>query len=57
MDLIGNPVNFFSNLSSGVEDFFYEPYQGIIESPKSFAAGLGRGTACPPWRSSVRCVH
>jgi len=47
VDLIGNPVNLFNNLSTGVEDFFYEPFQGFMESPQSFARGLGRGTPPP----------
>jgi hypothetical protein len=46
LDLIGNPVNFVSTLSTGVEDFFYEPWQGAIESPRGFAVGLGRGAYC-----------
>lgn len=45
VDLIGNPVGLFSNLASGVEDFFYEPYLGLVRSPEDFARGLGRGTA------------
>ena len=45
VDTLGNPVNFFSNLASGVDDFFYEPYQGIVRSPQDFAKGVGRGTA------------
>ena len=27
-DFLGNPVGFFNNISSGVMDIFYEPYQG-----------------------------
>ena len=44
IDVIGNPVSLFSNLSTGVEDFFYEPALGIVESPAALAIGLGRGT-------------
>ncbi|KAJ1978459.1 Vacuolar protein sorting-associated protein 13 [Dimargaris xerosporica] len=45
-DVIGNPVGLFSNISSGVADFFYEPYQGFVMSdrPQDFGIGLARGT-------------
>ena len=42
VDLLGNPAGLFGALSSGVQDFFYEPYQG-----------LARGTAhCRPRRGA-----
>ncbi|KAI9292119.1 vacuolar protein sorting-associated protein vps13 [Neoconidiobolus thromboides FSU 785] len=46
-DVIGNPVGLFNNLSSGVVDIFYEPYQGFVMSdrPQDFGIGLARGTA------------
>ena len=42
-DILGNPVSYISGISSGVEDFFYEPYHGIVRSPKDFAVGVGKG--------------
>ncbi|KAI0218945.1 Vacuolar protein sorting-associated protein 13 [Massospora cicadina] len=47
VDVLGNPVGLFTNLSSGVVDIFYEPYQGIVMSdrPQDFGIGLARGTA------------
>ncbi|KAF9963922.1 hypothetical protein BGZ73_002110, partial [Actinomortierella ambigua] len=35
------------NLSSGVADFFYEPYQGFImgDRPQDFGLGIARGTS------------
>ena len=42
-DILGNPVSYISGISSGVEDFFYEPYRGIVRSPKDFAVGVGKG--------------
>ncbi|KAF9963917.1 hypothetical protein BGZ65_006327 [Modicella reniformis] len=47
IEFLGNPVGLFSNLSSGVADFFYEPYQGIImgDSPSDFGLGVVRGTS------------
>ena len=29
-DFIGNPVGLFTNVSSGVADIFYEPFQGAV---------------------------
>jgi len=39
-DLIGNPVGLFNNVSSGVEDFFYEPYKGLRRGIKFFLFSL-----------------
>jgi len=44
-EALGNPVGLFSNVGTGVMDFFYEPAQGIIESPQAFAKGLAKGTS------------
>ncbi|CAG8629647.1 9806_t:CDS:10, partial [Dentiscutata heterogama] len=44
-DFLGNPVGLFNNLSSGVVDIFYEPYQGIVMSdrPQDLGIGIARG--------------
>ncbi|KZT54406.1 DUF1162-domain-containing protein [Calocera cornea HHB12733] len=43
-DLIGNPLGLFQNVSSGVADIFYEPYQGVImHGNKELGIGLARG--------------
>ncbi|KAI9229411.1 MAG: hypothetical protein DHS80DRAFT_13996 [Piptocephalis tieghemiana] len=46
-DILGNPVGLFNNLTSGVADIFYEPYQGFIMSdrPQDLGIGLMKGTA------------
>ncbi|KAJ2453795.1 Vacuolar protein sorting-associated protein 13 [Coemansia sp. RSA 2336] len=46
-NFLGNPVGLFNSISSGVSDFFYEPYQGFVMSdrPQDFGFGLARGTA------------
>ncbi|OMJ29920.1 Vacuolar protein sorting-associated protein 13 [Smittium culicis] len=46
-DVLGNPVGLFNNISSGVVDIFYEPYQGIMMSdrPQDIGIGLAKGTA------------
>ncbi|KAJ3092913.1 hypothetical protein HK102_000456 [Quaeritorhiza haematococci] len=44
-DFLGNPVGLFSNVSSGVRDFFYEPVQGFeITRPQESVIGLVKGT-------------
>lgn len=44
-DFLGNPVGLFNNLSSGVLDIFYEPYQGFIinDRPQELGIGLAKG--------------
>lgn len=44
-DVIGNPVGLFNNISSGVMDIFYEPYQGYImtDRPEELGIGLAKG--------------
>eukprot|EP01084_Bolivina_argentea_P293504 504803_1 len=44
LDIIGNPIQLVKNLGTSVKDFFYEPINGITESPDKFVRGLGRGT-------------
>jgi len=40
-DLIGNPVNLFNSISSGVYDIFYEPIQGFISyRPQDIGIGI-----------------
>jgi hypothetical protein len=43
-DVLGNPVGLFTSLSTGVTDFFYDPAEGIVESPAAFGRGLATGT-------------
>lgn len=40
-DFLGNPVGLFNNISSGMADIFYEPYQGFIMSDKPEQLGIG----------------
>ena len=46
-DFLGNPVGLFTNISSGVADIFYEPYQGFVMSdrPQELGIGIAKGTA------------
>lgn len=43
-DFLGNPVGLFNNVSSGVADIFYEPYQGLVmHGNKELGIGIARG--------------
>lgn len=44
-DFLGNPVGLFNNISSGVLDIFYEPYQGFIinDRPQELGIGIAKG--------------
>ncbi|KND86587.1 Vacuolar protein sorting-associated protein 13 [Tolypocladium ophioglossoides CBS 100239] len=46
-DFLGNPVGQFNNISSGVTDIFYEPYQELIlsDKPEEFGLGIAKGAA------------
>jgi hypothetical protein len=42
-DFLGNPVGLFNNVSSGVQDIFYEPYQGLVmHGNKELGIGIAR---------------
>nr|CAI5824993.1 unnamed protein product [Callosobruchus analis] len=43
LDLIGNPYGLVIGITKGVEDLFYEPFQGAIQGPGEFAEGLALG--------------
>ncbi|KAK6055662.1 hypothetical protein COOONC_06832, partial [Cooperia oncophora] len=34
LDIIGNPFGLVRDLSAGVEDLFYQPFQGLIQGPE-----------------------
>lgn len=44
-DFLGNPVGLFNNISSGVWDIFYEPYQGYImnDRPQELGISIAKG--------------
>lgn len=42
-DFIGNPVGLFTNVSSGVADIFYEPFQGVVmHGNKELGIGIAK---------------
>ena len=45
-DFLGNPVGLFNNISSGVADIFYEPYQGLVtDRPQDLGVGIAKGAS------------
>ncbi|XP_052084958.1 intermembrane lipid transfer protein VPS13A-like isoform X11 [Mytilus californianus] len=43
LDVLGNPFGLIRGMAEGIEDLFYEPYQGAIQGPEEFAEGLALG--------------
>lgn len=42
-DLLGNPVGLFNNVSSGVADIFYEPFNGaVMHGNKELGIGIAK---------------
>ena len=47
-DFIGNPVGLFTNVSSGVADIFYEPFNGaVMHGNKELGIGIAKVTQIP----------
>ena len=46
-DFLGNPVGLFNNVTSGVADIFYEPYQGLVmtDRPQELGIGIAKGAS------------
>lgn len=45
-DFIGNPVGLFNNVSSGVADIFYEPFNGaVMHGNSDLGVGIAKGAA------------
>uniref|UniRef100_A0A914YWY4 Uncharacterized protein n=1 Tax=Panagrolaimus superbus TaxID=310955 RepID=A0A914YWY4_9BILA len=45
LDIIGNPYGLVRDLSTGLEDLFYQPINGAIQGPEEFAEGLALGVS------------
>ncbi|CAM9467202.1 unnamed protein product [Chrysoparadoxa australica] len=43
-DFLGDPIGVFSQVGTGVKDFFYEPAEGLMKSPSAFGRGVAKGT-------------
>jgi len=44
LDLLGSPVALLGNLGSGVRDFFYEPANALLYSPRELHLAVAKGT-------------
>lgn len=46
-DFLGNPVGLFNNVTSGIQDIFYEPYQGMVmtDRPQELGIGIAKGAS------------
>ncbi len=58
-DFIGNPVGLFTNVSSGVADIFYEPFQGVVmHGNRELGIGLAKVSRRPCFvsRSCMNCL-
>ncbi|KAI0932190.1 hypothetical protein AcW2_000882 [Taiwanofungus camphoratus] len=45
-DFFGNPVGLFTNVSSGVADIFYEPFNGVVmHGDSELGMGIAKGAA------------
>jgi hypothetical protein len=44
-DFIGNPIGLFTNVSSGVADIFYEPFNGVVHGNRDIGIGIAKGAA------------
>eukprot|EP01041_Mallomonas_annulata_P004154 gene4154-8257_t len=44
LSVLGRPAGLAKNIGGGVQNFFYEPYEGALQSPKDFVVGIGKGT-------------
>ncbi|KAL6941975.1 hypothetical protein ACO0QE_003138 [Hanseniaspora vineae] len=44
-DVLGNPIGLFNNISSGVSDIFYKPYQGYFmnDRPEELGISIAQG--------------
>lgn len=44
IDLLGNPINVFNTLGTGVKDFFLKPAEGFSKGPLGAGKGIIQGT-------------
>jgi vacuolar protein sorting-associated protein 13A/C len=44
-DFFGNPIGLFTNVSSGVADIFYEPFNGVVHGDRDIGIGIAKGAA------------
>lgn len=42
--LLGNPINFYKTISTGVDDFWHKPADGFVKGPLEGGLGIIKGT-------------
>jgi vacuolar protein sorting-associated protein 13A/C len=53
-DFLGNPMGLFTQVSSGVSDIFYEPYQGVVmHGNKDIGLGIARVSTEQPQKRMI----
>lgn len=45
LNILGNPVSLFRNISTGFQDLKEKPADGFVEGPLEFGKGLAEGTS------------
>ena len=45
LNIIGNPISLFRNISTGVKDLTTKPAQGFVKGPAEFGIGIAQGTS------------
>lgn len=44
LNIIGNPMSLFKNISTGIRDLKDKPAQGFVNGPAEFGLGIAEGT-------------
>jgi vacuolar protein sorting-associated protein 13A/C len=44
-DFLGNPIGLFQNVSSGIGDIFYAPYEGLVAQNQEFGHSIAKGAS------------
>lgn len=44
LSILGSPAGLARNVGNGVQAFFYEPAQGLVQGPQDFVLGIKKGT-------------
>lgn len=45
LNIIGNPVGLFQNISTGVQDLFMKPKEGFVKGPLEGGLGIMKGAS------------
>lgn len=45
LNIIGNPIGLFRNISTGIKDLKDKPSEGFVQGPLEFGKGIAEGTS------------